>query len=808
MKRTVIALTVLGLFMAWPLNAQNLIVNGDFEDLTPAFWSPLNGTFGTDVFASSDTAFKGLKSFKITKAAGANAVGWVSDNQANNLWTTTFTGTISRYAMVKTVGVNTAPANSDAKIGVVYTFKNAAGTELAADTLWADQTTADAPWDTLTGPTILTEDATSLVVQLIMGKNATGTAYFDDVWSTLNSGAETVDGFLNWFSSSAGGYTQVSDVDAHGGTYSVEMVLPDTATAVTELVYYSIPYPVTAGEWYKIGFWAKTVGVRDSSAYEPTYIRKENIHERVNLCYFFHDRNTPGSFDNTLGGDKFIYVDQTNGSTGWTHYQVSEQAPVGADAISVRARFNPNTTGTAYFDDFTVEKMTSDEVNIIANGDFEDLTPAFWSPLNGTFGTDVFASSDTAFKGLKSFKITKAAGANAVGWVSDNQANNLWTTTFTGTISRYAMVKTVGVNTAPANSDAKIGVVYTFKNAAGTELAADTLWADQTTADAPWDTLTGPTILTEDATSLVVQLIMGKNATGTAYFDDVWSTLNSGAETVDGFLNWFSSSAGGYTQVSDVDAHGGTYSVEMVLPDTATAVTELVYYSIPYPVTAGEWYKIGFWAKTVGVRDSSAYEPTYIRKENIHERVNLCYFFHDRNTPGSFDNTLGGDKFIYVDQTNGSTGWTHYQVSEQAPVGADAISVRARFNPNTTGTAYFDDFSVTKMVLATPPVAIEEKDGKAQYPTEYRLAQNFPNPFNPATTIQFSCPRTGWVRLDVYNILGQRVATLVDGIYTGGIHDISWRSVDDRGQPVASGVYIYTLMTNDTRISGKMLLIR
>ena len=134
MKKVTMLMLAISLVFCGVGFAQNLIVNGDFEDLTPAFWSPLNGTFGTDVFASSDTAAYGLKSFKITKAAGANAVGWVSDNQANSLWTAAFTGTISRHAMVKTVGVNTAPANSDAKIGVVYTFKNAADAELAADT--------------------------------------------------------------------------------------------------------------------------------------------------------------------------------------------------------------------------------------------------------------------------------------------------------------------------------------------------------------------------------------------------------------------------------------------------------------------------------------------------------------------------------------------------------------------------------------------------------------------------------------------------------------------------------------------------
>lgn len=458
--------------------------------------------------------------------------------------------------------------------------------------------------------------------------------------------------------------------------------------------------------------------------------------------------------------------------------------------------------------------------NLIGNSDFEDLTPSFWSPLNATFGTDVFASTDTAKYGFSSFKITKsAATASEVGWESVDNANLYWNNAGSGTFAVSAWIKTDGVNTSPATDADKISVVYTFNNASGTELATAALYADQTAASTSWTEYSDVVILSEAPEQVFVKLVMGSGATGTVYFDgigcntaDSWTMgiFNSGAEDVDGWMDWYSSTAGGFTRVTDTEAHSGTHAVEMYLPDTSTASTELVYYSIPYPVEAGEWYKIGVWVKTVGVIDSSAYEPTYILKERFDERVNLCYFFH-----GAPDITTdwgplpGGDKFVYVNQVDAATGWTQYMVAEQAPAGdepATGISVRARFNPKTTGTAYFDDFSVEKMVVST--VGIDERGKMARVPTEYQLSQNYPNPFNPQTTIQFSCPKTSWMRLDIYNILGKRIATLVDGVYQSGTYHVNWEGVDDRGVPVASGVYIYTLMTNDTRIARKMLLIR
>jgi hypothetical protein len=323
--------------------------------------------------------------------------------------------------------------------------------------------------------------------------------------------------------------------------------------------------------------------------------------------------------------------------------------------------------------------------------------------LNGTFGTDVFASTDTATSGYSSFKITKsAAGASAVGWESVDNANLYWNNAKAGTYALSAKVKTDGVNTSPASDADKIGVEFTFNDTLGAELSTVTLWADQTTASTSFTQLTGAAILSERPGDVFVKLFMGSGATGTVYFDEIgcgtdpWSMgiFNSGAEDVAGWMDWYSSTAGGFTRVTDTEAHTGTYSVEMFLPflpDTNTVATELVYYSIPYPVEAGEWYKIGVWVKTMGVIDSNDYTASYTMKERYDERVNLCYFFH-----GAADITTdwgplpGGDKFVYVDQTVADSGWTYYSVAEQAPEGADAatgISVRARFNPKTTGTA-------------------------------------------------------------------------------------------------------------------------
>lgn len=99
-------------------------------------------------------------------------------------------------------------------------------------------------------------------------------------------------------------------------------------------------------------------------------------------------------------------------------------------------------------------------------------------------------------------------------------------------------------------------------------------------------------------------------------------------------------------------------------------------------------------------------------------------------------------------------------------------------------------------------VGVEPSDN-GELPNKIELSQNYPNPFNPTTTIVFSLPKQSNVKLDVYNILGQKVATLVDGVQNAGYH-----SVEFNADNFASGIYIYRLSTDNKVISKKMQLIK
>ena len=97
--------------------------------------------------------------------------------------------------------------------------------------------------------------------------------------------------------------------------------------------------------------------------------------------------------------------------------------------------------------------------------------------------------------------------------------------------------------------------------------------------------------------------------------------------------------------------------------------------------------------------------------------------------------------------------------------------------------------------------------GGQAVPQDFMLGQNYPNPFNPATIIPYQLPTSGHVRLDVFNVLGQRVATLVDAERPAGFHTVRWAATDAAGQAVAAGVYIYRLRSAGVELTRRMVLI-
>ena len=85
----------------------------------------------------------------------------------------------------------------------------------------------------------------------------------------------------------------------------------------------------------------------------------------------------------------------------------------------------------------------------------------------------------------------------------------------------------------------------------------------------------------------------------------------------------------------------------------------------------------------------------------------------------------------------------------------------------------------------------------------YQLNQNYPNPFNPSTTIKFQIPRSGFVTLKIYNLLGEEVGTLISGQLLSGSHSVKW---DASG--MASGIYIYKLETESYWAVKKLVLLK
>jgi subtilisin-like proprotein convertase family protein len=95
-----------------------------------------------------------------------------------------------------------------------------------------------------------------------------------------------------------------------------------------------------------------------------------------------------------------------------------------------------------------------------------------------------------------------------------------------------------------------------------------------------------------------------------------------------------------------------------------------------------------------------------------------------------------------------------------------------------------------------------------ELPRQLALADNYPNPFNPATTIQFELPRALRVDLAVYDVSGRRLATLVSEQLPAGRHRINWLGQDDQGRAVASGTYFYRLHADGRTLTRKMLLLK
>jgi hypothetical protein len=97
---------------------------------------------------------------------------------------------------------------------------------------------------------------------------------------------------------------------------------------------------------------------------------------------------------------------------------------------------------------------------------------------------------------------------------------------------------------------------------------------------------------------------------------------------------------------------------------------------------------------------------------------------------------------------------------------------------------------------------------RSELPTNFELLQNYPNPFNLSTVIGYTLPEAAEVRLEIFNLAGQRIACPFEGNQSAGRHQITWEGTDDHGGVVATGVYFCRLTAGDFSDVKKMNLVK
>ncbi len=124
-------------------------------------------------------------------------------------------------------------------------------------------------------------------------------------------------------------------------------------------------------------------------------------------------------------------------------------------------------------------------------------------------------------------------------------------------------------------------------------------------------------------------------------------------------------------------------------------------------------------------------------------------------------------------------------------------------NPATGGVdVYFIKMKIEDLT------GVPDEESPYSLPQQFALSQNYPNPFNSSTTVNFDIAKSGEVKLEIFNALGQKVRTLVNQWMSPGSYHLNWDGRDEKGDSVASGVYFCKVQTEESSQTKKMLLLK
>lgn len=157
--------------------------------------------------------------------------------------------------------------------------------------------------------------------------------------------------------------------------------------------------------------------------------------------------------------------------------------------------------------------------------------------------------------------------------------------------------------------------------------------------------------------------------------------------------------------------------------------------------------------------------------------------------------------------SNNSKSWTFTWKAPSSDVGEIKFYIAGNA-ANGNGSNTGDYIYITSKSTLSPEVTSVAELESPNIIREYKLFQNYPNPFNPITNIEFSIPLRVHVELTIYNVLGQRIKTLIKEALPEGKYKIQWNGTNDYGVSVSNGLYIYELKANNVIKSKRLSLLK
>ena len=157
---------------------------------------------------------------------------------------------------------------------------------------------------------------------------------------------------------------------------------------------------------------------------------------------------------------------------------------------------------------------------------------------------------------------------------------------------------------------------------------------------------------------------------------------------------------------------------------------------------------------------------------------------------------------------DGLLGVISFTPSGELPVGSEVTFSLSRAELKGIARDDIDIIEALGPVQLTVRLTLSGFKDPKYIPTAYSLSQNYPNPFNPETVIHYDLPLRSHVAISVYNMMGQKVTTLVDNKMDAGSHFVVWDGKDNNGESVASGIYLYRMETDRFVQTRKLVLMK